>query len=406
MVISGPGANQEALRRHNLGRVLRLVHRAGSVSRAALTAQTGLNRSTVGALVAELVERGLAEETKPVASGAPGRPSPIVRPDPRGVAVLAVDIEVDSLACAVVGLGGEVHTGVRRPRPRGRLTPENTIEDLAALWNAVAPRVSQLEVIGVGVSIVGVVRRDGFVHVVPNLGWREVALADMVDAGLALGVPVSVANEADLGALAEHVRGAGVGVDDLVYLHGEVGVGAGVISAGRPLSGADGYAGEVGHVALNPQGIACRCGSRGCWETEIGEHAILRSTGRTDDGGPEALEAVVSAAAAGDPPTLEGLRRTGTWLGIGVAGLVNLFNPRKIVLGGLFARLYPYLADVVRAELESRALDPVASGVEICLGQLGDDAPLLGAAELVLAPVLEDPTRLPRPRLPAQRRSS
>ena len=396
-VSTGPGANQEALRRHNLSRILRIVHRVGAISRAALTAETGLNRSTVGALVGELVERALVFEAKPESSGAPGRPSPVVRPSPRGVVGLAFDVEVDSLACAVVGVGGTVHARVRTSRARGRMAPEQSAEDLGALWDRVRHAAGERQIVGVGVAVVGLVRRDdGFVHLVPNLGWRDVPFAELLDARLGLGVPVSVANEADLGALAESVHGAGIGVADLVYLHGEVGVGAGVLSRGVPLSGADGYAGEVGHVPMNLDGLACHCGARGCWETELGEHAILRATGRDPDGGPGEVESLLEAARSGDARTLEGLHRIGFWLGTGMAALANLFNPRRVILGGLFSTLHPYTEASARAQLAARTLAPVADRLEVVLAELGDDAPLLGAAELALASVLEDPTLVRR----------
>src|SRR5690606_38069092 len=139
------------------------------------------------------------------------------------------------------------------PRARGRLSPDETVADLAALARDVLAidTIAGLPLVGVGIAVVGLVRReDGFVHLAPNLGWRDVPLAQLVQDALGVEVPVFVGNEADLGALAEHTRGAGSGVDDMLFLSGEVGVGAGVIVAGKPLVGADGYAGEVGHMTV------------------------------------------------------------------------------------------------------------------------------------------------------------
>ncbi|HEY8338710.1 MAG TPA: ROK family protein, partial [Egibacteraceae bacterium] len=229
----------------------------------------------------------------------------------------------------------------------------------------------------------------------PNLGWRDVPLGQMMSEALGLDVPVFVGNEADLGALAEHTRGAGAGVDDMLFISGEVGVGAGVIVAGQPLVGADGYAGEVGHMTVNPFGVECRCGSRGCWETEIGERALLREARRPDTGGRDAVAALLREAAAGSPTALAAMESVGTWLGVGLAGLINIFNPSRIVLGGLFARTYPYLAETVRLELDRRALFPARRLVDITSARLGDDSELMGAVELAFAPVLADPTIVP-----------
>ena len=389
----GRGANRESVRRRNLATLLGHVHRAGQLSRAALTSSTGLNRSTVGALVSDLAARGLLEEGDAVGSGSPGRPSPLVRPLEGGLVALAADVEVASIAFAVAGLGGRLLAVERMDRPLDRRTPDATVEDLARLADrAVGELAATTRVAGFGVGVAGLVRaEDGFVHLAPNLAWRDVPLGDALAIRLRGGVRVAVGNEADLGARAEHVRGAGVGVDDLIYVSGEVGVGGGVIVHGRPLSGAAGYAGEVGHLVVNPDGHPCRCGSRGCWETEVGEVALLRRLRRTAAHEREGVDAVLREAAAGSAPVLDALAETGRWLGIGLAGLVNVFNPDRIVLGGFFARAHPYVADALRRELERVALAPARANLSVVPASLGEDSTLLGAVELALAPVLADP---------------
>ena len=147
---------------------------------------------------------------------------------------------------------------------------------------------------------------------------------------------MTIANEADLGALAEHTWGAGVGVHHLVYVSSEVGVGGGLVIDGHPLVGAAGCAGEVGHFQVNPLGERCRCGAIGCWETEIGGPAILRRVGIAEKNyRPEAVTRLLRKAAWGDPVALAAIEDVGRWLGTGLAGLVNVFNPQRVVLGGL-----------------------------------------------------------------------
>ena len=273
------GRNSERIGRDNLSAVLREVHRHGAVSRSELAERTGLYRQTIRSLVGQLAARGLVDEEGAPTAGTRGRPSLVVRPRTDTVRVLALDIEVDSLAAAVVSLGGTVLRSVRVARPRDVADPAATIDALAAAAESVlrtSPRGSQ-RVVGIGVAVVGLVRRgDGFVRLAPNLGWTDVPLADLVADRLALGVPVAVGNEADLGGMAEHLRGAAEGARDVLYVSGEVGIGGGLIVDGRPLDGHRGYAGEIGHLAVNPDGGRCGCGATGCWETEVGEAALVR----------------------------------------------------------------------------------------------------------------------------------
>jgi predicted NBD/HSP70 family sugar kinase len=203
---------------------------------------------------------------------------------------------------------------------------------------------------------------------------------------------VMVANEADLGALAEHRRGKGVGIGHLIYLSGEAGIGAGIIQDGKPMLGSAGYAGEVGHTLINPEGHKCRCGAIGCWETEAGEAALARLAGvpMTVDG-LGILETVETLAAAGDQRTLDALTEIGHWLGLGIANLVNIFNPELVVLGGTYQLLFSYLDSAVSAGASQQALAAPASAVTITNSGLGEDAPLIGAAELVFSELIADP---------------
>jgi predicted NBD/HSP70 family sugar kinase len=385
------------LRRHNLGVVLERLHLQGALSRSELTTATGLNRSTIADLIGELCELGLAEEHDGPTAAGPGRPSLMVHPRPRGAVALAIEVAVDSVAVATIGLGGHLFHLLRVGRPRDHLAPEATVKDVA---NLAGPLLDALpadhRLIGVGVGVVGTTRRsDGFVHLAPNLGWKDVPIGELLAEELALAGPVLVANDADLGALAEHRRGAGRGIDHLVYLHGEVGIGAGAIIDGRPLLGSAGYAAEVGHTRMNPTGTRCHCGATGCWETEAGELALLRLAGITADeppsGGTGGLDTVVERAAAGDPRTLAAIAEVGRCLGIGVGDLVNLFNPELIVLGGFYGRLFTHLEASVLEGVCLRALEASSDLVTITRSELGIDASLIGAAELVLSSVIADP---------------
>jgi predicted NBD/HSP70 family sugar kinase len=372
---------------------MRQLHDRGPQSRSELVARTGLTRSAIRGLIGEFVASDVVVEERAALAGLPGRPSPVVRPISEAVLVLALEITVDSSAAAVVGLGGEVLEHRRVDRPRNRTAPEDLLGDLRELTSRLELlRTSRDAFIGIGVAVAGVVRRtDGWVSTAPNLGWHDVQLGALLGPALGLDLPIHIANEGDLGALAELRRGAGRGADDMVFVSGEVGVGGGVIINGRPLTGAAGFAGEVGHMPVNPSGGACRCGSTGCWEVEVGEEALLRGAGRSPDGGRPAVDAVVAGAFAGEPAASASVDRVGRWLGVGLALLVNLLNPRVVVLGGLFGRIHPLVAAAIEVELDRRALAAPRALLRVAAAELGEDAPLIGAAELAFEPFLADP---------------
>jgi predicted NBD/HSP70 family sugar kinase len=358
----------------------------------------GMARSTIGELVADLRARGLVEVGDPARLGSRGRPSLVARPNPEGAAAITANIEVNSLSAAVVGLGGRVLHLARSPHRQGRRAPDQTVEDVAGLIEAARASVpAGCWISGIGIAVAGVVRRaDGLVHFAPNLGWRDVPLGDLVAARLGSSLPVLFANEADLGAVAEHTWGAGIGVNHLIYLSSDVGIGGGLVIDGRPLVGAAGCAGEVGHVQVNPAGAPCRCGAIGCWETEIGGPALLLRAGKAETGyRPDAVAALVREAAWGDPVALAAVEEVGRWLGAGLAGLINAFNPQRVVLGGYLGNMWPLVEQIVQAELLARAMKPAFEAVEIRAAQLGAEAQLLGAAELALQRVLDEPTMVP-----------
>src|SRR5688572_10333603 len=270
------------------------------MSRSDLVTRTGLTRSAIRGLIGELVAGDLAVESPAALDGTPGRPSPVVSPETDSAIVLAFEIAVDSLAAAGVGLGGRTLHKVRIDLPRGRSSVDDIVASLVELAAIVRGRLPpDAGLVGAAAAFVGVIRRsDGMVSMAPNLGWRDEPLGERLTAALDLPVPIAFANEADLAVLAEHRRGAAHGVDDVLLVWGSVGVGGGLIVGGAPLTGSAGYGGEVGHIPVNPEGQPCRCGSTGCWETEVGSSALLRRAGRPPEGGHDAVDAVLEIGRA------------------------------------------------------------------------------------------------------------
>jgi predicted NBD/HSP70 family sugar kinase len=379
------GARPDEVRRHNRAALLRRLHVAGPCTRATLAAELGLNRSTIKAVVDGLAESGVVTEAVPAQRSGAGRPSLMVIPDPEAAAVLAVDVRVDQVALAMVGIGGQIlgrHSWNLHRRTR---TPGEVITHVAESAQLLADEVA-ITPQGVGVSVPGVVRRDdGWVHEAPNLGWRDVAVGDRL--GAVLKMPVQVANDAELGALAEHVRGNARELTDIVYIAAERGVGGGVISGGAPLRGARGYVGELGHIPVRPGGRPCYCGSRGCWETEVGEAALCRALGMPELSTRGVIVAELRSLAASPMPGP--LDEYVEWLAAGLVGVVNMMAPEMVVLGDLFAALPEPIVDHVRRLVHERSLVSRATGgTRIETSPLGRDAKLVGAAELAFEPVL------------------
>jgi predicted NBD/HSP70 family sugar kinase len=386
------GLGQDGLRRANLSAVLSRVHASGPTSRAALTAELGLNRSTIGALSAQLESLHLVRSSVPVASDRTGRPSHVLsaRED---VAVLAVSLDVEWLTVALVGLGGRIIDRRDRRHERGGHAVGAVVDSVGLLCEELLAGAGGTAVrcLGVGAAVPGVIRaEDGLVRFAPNLGWVDEPFAELL--ATRLGRPVRLGNNADLGVLAEHLRGAAVGATDVVYLSGGVGIGGGILVAGQALRGSGGYGGEVGHLSLDPVGgEQCRCGSRGCWETKIGENQLLRAVGRLPGGGPDAVADVLARAAAGDPLPRRAVTDLAFWVGVGLGAIVNVCNPRVIVVNGVLAGVWQTFPDLVTAALVGASVPACREQLEIRTSGLGNDSSLIGAAELALEPLLADP---------------
>jgi predicted NBD/HSP70 family sugar kinase len=374
--------------------ILTAVHSHGGLSRAEIGARCGLSRSTVASLVAELAAKQFVIEEAPARQGLPGRPSPVVVPAPRGPVVAALEVAVDALTIVVAGLGRTI-LGREQVEWHGGPHPPEVVTELAAqrVHELVRSCAPGRELAGIGVAVHGLTRgADGYVSFAPNLGWQDVPLGSMLREKMPLGVPIEVRNESDLGALAESLRGAARGFQHVVYVSCEVGVGGGMVWRGRHYAGGAGYAGEVGHMVVNPAGLPCKCGSVGCWETEIGAEGLLRHVGSREAAPTTAaIDAVLRDVASPDRRVSSGLEEYARWLGIGLASLANLLNPDRIVLGGLLARLYPFVAERVEWELRRRCMEPVRDHLAVVPAILGRDSAVLGAVELAFADLLGDP---------------
>jgi predicted NBD/HSP70 family sugar kinase len=390
------------LRRGNLALLVQTLREHGALSRAQLAVRSGLSKATVSSLVTDLELRGLVRPAG-VSAGGQGRPGQLVELRSNSVCGVGLEINVGHVGAAVTDLSGTILFRRRVACDVPVLDPEQTLDQLASVAQEALSVVigSGGHPAGVTVSIPGLVDIEaGFVRYAPRLRWREVPLADGLAArtGLLLS-DISMDNDANLGAMAEH---AGVPVTDLVYVTGDHGIGAGLISGGRLIRGSLGYAGEIGHMSIDPLGPACSCGRRGCWETQVGLGALLHACADPHD--PvrdptldldERMAIIRARAERADQRTLHALHQIGFALGVGVSIVVNLLNPAVVVLGGYFAALPEWLVEPVRTEASARVLAPGAGGATVVGSQLGFTAATTGGALASLRRVLDDPTVVP-----------
>jgi predicted NBD/HSP70 family sugar kinase len=394
-------ANQRAVRRHNLGVVLRHVSEHGPRSRATIALETGLNKTTVSSLVTELIGLDLLVERGLEQRGTVGRPGQVVELSGSGVVALGLEINVDYLAVRALDLTGAERHRSLDVRDNRRVQIGEVLDRLGKLAGAALDAVHEegLRPVGATVALPGLVdAASGALLVAPNLGWNDVPVVDELHERLA-GPPFPLAadNEANLAALAELWEGTARGLSDVLYVSGEIGVGAGIIVRGELFRGAQGFGGEFGHMTLDTGGKPCACGSRGCLETLAGLEALLETAGldareaATTAGSGEPVAELAARARMGDERALTALRDAGRWLGIGIASAANLLNPQAVVLGGFFAQLATWLASPIARELDSHVLASDWGVPRLLPSTLGPEAAVRGAAALSLRRVLSDP---------------
>ena len=404
--------DQTWVRERNLAIVLNYLWEAGQpVSRAHLVQVSGLNKSTVGSILAQLQSWGLVKDSG-MSEPRPGRPGTLIDMNPEVGRLIGAEIGVGFVSAVVTDLKAGVlwrhkietfEDGEMPATLQDQALVLKQTEDLVheAIQQATA---GETRLFGIGLGVPGLVdHATGTLLFAPNLKWSNVPLRDMWQK--CFGVPVVVENEANAAALGEWMLGVGRQVDNFVYLSAGVGLGGGLMINGKLYGGRGGFAGEVGHMTLDPDGPPCNCGSRGCWEVLIGPTAIVQRVrqavveGRATNllalcgGDPEAIrmEHVLQAAEHGEPAVLNTLDEVGRYLGIGIANLINTFNPSLVVLGGVLSLAGPYILPRAQQEVNTRALAVARKGVEITLSAFKFDACVMGGAALILHEILNNP---------------
>ncbi|MGJ6979952.1 ROK family transcriptional regulator [Aestuariimicrobium soli] len=383
------GASQATLRELNLASVAKVLFAHAPLSRAEVATRTGLTRSTVSRLVDELIANGVVVDQLPSGGGGRGRPAVPITPAAATWLGLGLEVNIGHLAARLLDLTGAVVAEHVLTADLTGSDPHRTLTSLArAGADLLRQAPSTARVVGARLALPGLVdSAQGILLRAPNLGWRMVPAGSVVAEALGGDVGVRVGNEADFAALtvAREAPGRPSGHTDFLYVSGEVGIGSALIRGSEWVGGRHGWAGEIGHICVDPGGLPCGCGARGCLETVAGQRALHRAAGVTDHA------ALVTALAAGDPRAHEAVTDAGRALGLALAGALNLLDVSVIVLGGHLGALADDLMPTLSDELATRVLaapfeHPTIESVVV------DNAPAAsGAAHAALEAVLADP---------------
>lgn len=400
------------VRERNLTILLNYLWDAGGpISRARLVEMSGLNKTTVGNLLAQLQKWGFVTASG-ISGPKRGRPGVLLEINANGGRLIGVEIGVGFVSVVVTDLKArtlwcrKVETAESEVFPSTQ-EPGRVMESFELLVReAMRATEARGRLFGIGVGVPGLVDRStGVLLFAPNLEWKDLPLRDMWQTRI--GVPVVVENEANAAALGEHMLGAAKNVDHFVYLSAGVGLGGGLFTEGKLQGGAGGYAGEIGHMTIEPEGPLCNCGNRGCWEMLVGPRAIVQRLRQAVveqrapvllglcQGNPDSIqmEHILAAAAQGEPAVLAALDEVGRYLGIGIANLVNVLNPSLVVLGGVLSLAGMYILPRAQQELDARALAATRKSVRLVLSEFKFDACVVGGAALILRSILNNPVR-------------
>ncbi|MDH7487632.1 MAG: ROK family transcriptional regulator [Anaerolineae bacterium] len=410
MAYSFRTGDQTLVREINLSIILNTLREAAPLSRAQLAARTGLNKTTVSSLVHELTDRQFVREIGYGHSSSGGRPAMMLELNPQAGCIIGVEIGVDFILVILTDFTAHVLWRWQEEISPGQ-TPETILNQAV---NATRTAISHHEtsasaqgnspLLGIGVGIPGLVDiASGVVIFAPNLGWRDVLAREVFTA--AFDVPIFMDNDANAAAMGEHYFGAAQHVHDFVYLAAGVGLGGGIVLNGQLYRGRGGCAGEIGHMTILPDGELCNCGNRGCWETLVSPVAVIRRVRQAIESGKPSLISrlanddlrrisvplIAQAARAGDEVARQALEETGEYLGIGIANLINAFDPELVVFGGVLSFASDFLLPVIETTIRQRAMVRRRALPQVKVSAHGFDACVMGCVALVLHDILREP---------------
>ncbi|MBN1266958.1 MAG: ROK family protein [Anaerolineales bacterium] len=399
--------DHSTMREMNLALILDTLRIHAPIARSTLSNLTGLNKVTVSSLVKELLDRELVRELGVDTSSSDiGRPAINLELNPDAGFIIGAEIGVDFLSVILTNFSAEILA--RRYESTRHLTSMDSILNrMVTLLRETYREVNRGHgnILGIGLGLPGLVEvSNGSLIFSPNLGWRDVPVGEILNQEL--NVPIFIDNEANMAALGESYFGAGMNKEYVLFISVGVGLGGGIVLHEKLLPGMSGFAGEIGHMTMQPDGYKCNCGNSGCWETLVSQRAVFRSIKEqitsgnisllsamtTGDLDRLTIPMVVKAADQKDEVALKALHDLGRWLGIGMANLINILNPERIVFGGILSLAHEHILPVAYEELSNRALEWSQQSCDIVIATHGKDSCVMGGIATVFRQILRQPT--------------
>lgn len=369
-----PTGDATLIKKINSAIVLDCVLRHAPLSRAQISERTGLNKATVSSLVQDLITGDLVVEIGMGESSGGRKPVMLLFNRSAGYAV-GIDLGVTYIRGLLTDLEGhpvaEAYVDL----------PSRSADDvLPRLYECIGGLIAKTPdstygIVGIGIGVPGIVDGSGTVLFAPNLEWEHVPLQSLV--GERFGVPVTIDNEANAGAQGEQTYGVGRGIEHIIYISAGIGIGTGIMINRKLYKGASGFSGELGHLSIALDGPACRCGNQGCWELYASEKALLEQAAAY---GWSTFDQVVRAAGDGNGRAIALLNRIGRYLGIGIANIVNVFNPDAVIIGNTLSLAEPWIREPIRETIERRTLPYHRSGMKVLYAELRERSAVYGAA--------------------------
>ncbi|MGE5378256.1 MAG: ROK family protein [Bacteroidota bacterium] len=392
--MTNPTGNRDLIRAINRSHVLNAVKSYGPIGRAEIARRTGLSPATVTSISAKLIAQNLVLE-KSAGDSSGGRPPILLVINPKGGYVVGIKLTETHAVCALTDL--EAFILAKSSLPLSIHDPERVVDELARMVTTFIreQKIAKKQLLGVGVGLAGIIdAENGILRQSPIYGWNNVPLRDMLQSRL--HIPVYIENDVNTLTLTERWFGPGQGVDHFLTVTVGRGVGLGIVANGQFYRGQTGGAGEFGHITISPDGPLCACGKRGCLEAYVGDPALVRSAqdaaARGELPAPvQDVDELLSLAQSGEPCAVRIFGEAGRILGMGIATLINLFNPKKIIISGEGTREGDFLFVPMKESIQQNTMPGLFDPDIIEIIPWGDDAWARGAAGLVLREVFESP---------------
>ncbi len=375
--------NQQLVKRINKRIVLQTIVENEPVSRAEIASVTGLNKGTVSSLVQELIDEQFIYESGPGKSSGGRRPV-MLHFNERAGFFIGIDLGVHYILGVLTDVKGNIVHKLRKK------LPVRSYHDVLAVLVSIISQLldaapeSPYGVSGIGMAVPGLVNKSGEILIAPNLGWKNVHLKKDIESRFQ--IPVIMENEANAGAYGEKLYGTGKDYEHILYVSAGIGIGVGVLLNGELYLGAEGYAGEAGHMMVEINGKDCSCGSKGCWEMYASERALLAEAGTLPGIGETSLtiETLCELAESGHRGVLAVFHKVGTYLGIGLHNLIHTFNPELVIIGNRLVLARKWLEEPIRQVIERYTIKWHRDQANIQFSGLMTDAAALGSAALAI----------------------